>query len=239
MIRLTNAQKAALDALCQAIIPAAFDSPATSNLPDEVASRIGDLAPSTWRRALLALTLFSSRTLSFLLLGMAVSFDRLPAGLRDRMLERCASHRAAPVRLLISSIRRLIVHTHYGRAEVRAQIGHKGPLHERAPIYPWEGPMAGAQPVVSAKPRDVVIERIVPDGVHEGRHARADRVLRTRVCIIGSGVGGATAAAILAEAGHDVVVLEKGGYYTAADFGDDETHALRTTLRGFRPAQHG
>ena len=34
------------------------------------------------------------------------------------------------------------------------------------------------------------------------------------ICIIGSGSGGATAARILAEAGHDVVVLEEGGDYT-------------------------
>ena len=38
------------------------------------------------------------------------------------------------------------------------------------------------------------------------------------VCIIGSGAGGSTAAAVLAAAGKDVIVLEAGGYFDDADF---------------------
>jgi len=42
--------------------------------------------------------------------------------------------------------------------------------------------------------------------------------LEADVCIIGSGAGGAVAAAVLAEAGRSVVVLEEGGYFTKKDF---------------------
>lgn len=37
------------------------------------------------------------------------------------------------------------------------------------------------------------------------------------VCVVGSGVGGATAARVLAEAGKDVVLLEEGGDFTGPD----------------------
>jgi choline dehydrogenase-like flavoprotein len=41
---------------------------------------------------------------------------------------------------------------------------------------------------------------------------------RTHTAVVGSGAGGAVVAAILAEAGVNVSVVEEGGYYRAADF---------------------
>jgi len=47
------------------------------------------------------------------------------------------------------------------------------------------------------------------------------------VCIVGSGAGGAPLALRLAEAGAKVVVLEKGPWYTKADFTRDEIEIVR------------
>ena len=49
---------------------------------------------------------------------------------------------------------------------------------------------------------------------------------RADVCVIGSGAGGAVAAAELAAAGLSVVVLEQGHYWTAADFSQREDEML-------------
>ena len=46
------------------------------------------------------------------------------------------------------------------------------------------------------------------------------------VVIVGSGAGGGTAAAVLAESGLDVIVLERGNYYDDRDFGRGELDAL-------------
>jgi len=54
--------------------------------------------------------------------------------------------------------------------------------------------------------------------VIDGSAAAGDLDLAADVCVIGTGAGGAVTAAVLAEAGHDVLMLEEGGYYTSADF---------------------
>jgi choline dehydrogenase-like flavoprotein len=51
------------------------------------------------------------------------------------------------------------------------------------------------------------------------------------VAIVGSGAGGAVCAAILAEAGLDVVVLEAGGYMDSASYPDEPLAALRALYR--------
>jgi long-chain-alcohol oxidase len=55
----------------------------------------------------------------------------------------------------------------------------------------------------------------------------AGEVLRCDVVIVGSGAGGGAAAAVLATAGFDVVVVEKGGYRSESDFDHLEADATR------------
>lgn len=50
------------------------------------------------------------------------------------------------------------------------------------------------------------------------------------VCVIGSGAGGAPIAYELANAGYNVVVLEKGNYYTEKDFSKDELAVSRRDI---------
>jgi choline dehydrogenase-like flavoprotein len=55
---------------------------------------------------------------------------------------------------------------------------------------------------------------------------RADLVEAADVCVIGSGAGGAVAAAELAAAGRSVVVLEQGPHWSASDFTQREDEML-------------
>lgn len=58
------------------------------------------------------------------------------------------------------------------------------------------------------------------------RELVADRDVTADVCVVGSGCGGATLAQVLAEAGKKVVILERGGAYTRADFDQREEDML-------------
>ena len=59
----------------------------------------------------------------------------------------------------------------------------------------------------------------------------SDLELTADVVVVGSGAGGATVAAELAEGGVDVVILEEGGYHPTTSFGTSMGHALRTLYR--------
>lgn len=70
---------------------------------------------------------------------------------------------------------------------------------------------------------------------------RADLVTHADVCVIGSGAGGAVAAAELASAGLDVVVLEQGHHWTSADFTQRENEMLPRLFEeaGMRQTEDG
>lgn len=81
---------------------------------------------------------------------------------------------------------------------------------------------------------------MVAVALHEGTRPRnvftrhdihGDTVLDCDVCIIGSGAGGATVAAELAEAGFDVLVVEEGSYYETRDFTADTSAMVRQLYR--------
>ena len=71
----------------------------------------------------------------------------------------------------------------------------------------------------------------VPSGLITAAEVPADMSLECGVVIVGSGAGGATMAAELAEAGVDVVMIEEGGYHPTESFTPDTLRALRTLYR--------
>jgi len=84
----------------------------------------------------------------------------------------------------------------------------------------WNYPGPVSAPPYTPK----TITPLVPDG---------DTTLSADVVIVGSGSGGGVVAGELARAGHDVVVLEMGGYFNENDFNQSELWAYENLyLRG-------
>ena len=71
----------------------------------------------------------------------------------------------------------------------------------------------------------------VPAGLTRGAEVTGDLSVDCDVVIVGSGAGGATMAAELAEAGVDVVMIEEGGHHLTESFTADTMRALRTLYR--------
>lgn len=60
----------------------------------------------------------------------------------------------------------------------------------------------------------------------------AEATLDAEVCVIGSGAGGSVAAAVLSRAGCEVLIIERGGYHSQADYTGDEYEMLRRLSLG-------
>jgi choline dehydrogenase-like flavoprotein len=72
-------------------------------------------------------------------------------------------------------------------------------------------------------------------------HAKDELTIACDVCVIGSGAGGAVAAAELARGGLDVVVLEQGPHWTSKDFTQREDEMLPRLFEeaGLRQTEDG
>ena len=79
--------------------------------------------------------------------------------------------------------------------------------------------------------RPALIEGARPEGVYTRHDIHGDTVLDCDVVVVGSGAGGSTVAAELAEAGFDVIVVEEGSYYSTRDFTADTSAMVRQLYR--------
>ncbi|AYF78813.1 FAD-binding protein [Nocardia yunnanensis] len=137
-------------------------------------------------------------------------FSRLTDQQREQWLLGMANSRIEKKRALFQALEGAAVTSYY----LTPGAVSPNPVWERIGIPAASGPVAGAA-------RGLRPER--PD---------TDTGVVCDVVVVGSGAGGGTAAAVLARAGLDVVVLERGEYYDDPDFGIGEKEGL---LRLYAP----
>jgi choline dehydrogenase-like flavoprotein len=146
-------------------------------------------------------------------------FDALPQERREAALRGWGDSRIPQRRAAFQALRKGALHFD---AVLPGRDG--GP----SPVYEASGYPGALGPPEQAPPRAIVPVRIA-----------GDVDLECDVCVVGSGAGGATAAAVLAEAGLDVAVLEAGDYYDDAQFDGGELDGWRRLyVQGGAAATH-
>ena len=233
-MQLGAGQRETLDALCRCMIPAAYDNPAARlDLTTAVEAQLCNADPAVRRQLALLLTLFGSALNCATDGGRGRRFSRMRPEEQEGLLRGWERSRLGVRRTIFQAFRRLIVSTYYAQPESHAAIGYRGPLHRRGVVLPWEGAVPGDQrddePVARSHQPAVLPGPPTPahpGSVVQGHDVNTDVTLTADVCVIGTGAGGAVVAARLAEAGLDVVVLEEGGYWTAADFTEGEAEMV-------------
>ena len=143
------------------------------------------------------------------------------AGLGDAVAGRYLGHlldsRVALVRTTASPLRALAALCYYDVPEVRARVGYEPEPHI-AQVARRRMERFGDEIRRAEEP---------PAAPVEGEPAE----LECDVVVVGSGAGGATMAAELADAGVRVVVVEEGGHHPTESFGTDVVRAYGTLYR--------
>ena len=144
------------------------------------------------------LGLWDTRLLSAVAGGGPRRFTSLAQEQREKILLSWGDSRMVQRRAAFQALRKGSLLAYYGQGGTN---GNGSPVWE-AMGYP--GPLGPPQ-----NPPAPTIEPLT---------VSSDAELSCDVVIVGSGAGGGTAAAVLAGAGLDVVLLEAGRYYTEKDF---------------------
>ncbi|MGI9606915.1 MAG: GMC family oxidoreductase N-terminal domain-containing protein, partial [Acidimicrobiales bacterium] len=140
-----------------------------------------------------------------LLFGRPKAFSKLPAAERARAVLKMEGHRLGLIRGGIRALKTLTAFLWVSTEDPDDQ-----PAAWSAMSYPGPDGPAPATP----KP-------IQPLTI------TSETTLTADVVVVGSGAGGGTVAGVLSAAGHDVIVLEAGGYRNEADFTHLEADAYR------------
>ncbi|HET7230330.1 MAG TPA: GMC family oxidoreductase [Longimicrobium sp.] len=231
---LSTAQMATLETLCRRMVPLADGDPRAAELARAVAVRLGTVDPEKALLISRLLTVLGHPATAALTSAIPVRFSRMAPARQDAWLAGWETSRIPARRTIFQALRRLVLSTFYSDPSTYAEIGYRGPLHDRAPAFAWEGPAPGEptdeEPIArgrAAEPRILPIAPRDMGGVWMGRIIQgaalhAETRVSADVCVIGTGAGGAVMAARLAEAGMNVVILEEGGWWRGEDFTERE-----------------
>ena len=193
MAELAPAEMRALRALCDAMLPSG-PAPWLTSVPERCATvLLSHPDPDSIGQARLVLRLLESPA-ALALGGRPGPVSALDAERRAAFLTRMARHPLPLIRGAFQALRRLIAVTAYADVDASGTNGSWGRIG-------YAGPIGRAAPPHALSPLRV----------------DSDTEISCDVVVIGSGAGGGVIAAELAAAGHDVVVLEKGGYETEVD----------------------
>ncbi len=208
---LTPMEMRTLEAICEALAPAmpppegetdphGLYARSMRELPVArlIAETLAEDTPETRKDFKKLLDTLNNPLVGMVLAGRPQGFAQMSLAARETALRKMSTHSRGDLRQGFQAVKRLALFLFY------AAPGEDG-LNPNWPALGYERPPFPPTPEAAPK-------RIHPLPV------TGDLALTADAVIVGSGAGGGVMAAQLTEAGKDVVILEKGGYYSESDF---------------------
>src|SRR3954454_25162995 len=204
-VTLSAKQRRALESICDTFCPGGDGLPSASEIgvADALVAAVS-LNPREAERKQVAqlLGLWDTAVLTAIGRGGFKRFSKLSQEQREKVLLSSADSRVPQRRAALQRLRKGALLSYYGQS---GADGGPSAVHD-ALGYP--GPLARATnpPPKTLKPLEIT----------------QDTTLECDVVVVGSGAGGGTSAAVLQNAGLDVIVVEAGDYNAEEDFDGDE-----------------
>ncbi|WP_158635145.1 FAD-dependent oxidoreductase [Tsukamurella asaccharolytica] len=219
VMELSTRQRTTLSAIVDSFAPGdGVAVPSASDLrAGELAVSYADRSPRDSDGVTLAqsLSFFDNVVFCTVVLGTrGQRFADLSAAERERILIDLSRSRFVQKRMLFKRLRNIALLAYYAAGGADGEHGPGAELMA-AIGYPRQAPLK--------KPRARALRAQRP--LSPTRY-EIDAATACDVVVIGSGAGGAVAAAELAEAGLDVLVLERGDYVSPTEVGDSDLDNL-------------
>jgi len=196
-VTIGERERVTLTRVVETIVPDAPARPVADTIVAEL-DAVG--RPKLMNDLVLFLRLIEQPLVNLAVFGRATRFSRLDASARERYLLGWGDSAVPLRRAAFQAVKRLALFVAYSRSNDDGNPLWKATGFER--------PVPGPLPVVPAR----LVMRAHPK----------DEIVRADAIVVGSGAGGAVAAAELAARGSKVLVVEQGSLSTESDFDGDE-----------------
>ncbi|KAJ7979827.1 Long-chain-alcohol oxidase [Quillaja saponaria] len=145
---------------------------------------------------------------------------------REKLMQRWLKHRfLTPIRLAFVFIKDLCLFVFFSWVDENAEnptweaIGYQVDAEDNTTNVPKEKPLQKGIVETINETDATLMQSLAQKGLKvEIDNRRNILKIKSDIVIVGSGCGGGVAAAVLANSGQKVVVLEKGNYFTPADY---------------------
>ncbi len=177
-------------------------------VPDRILELAAQLPPAEQAELKQLFSLLASPLFGLTCFKGLKSIADMPFTKREAALQSWSNSRIPQLRKAFNALRKITTFIHYG-------ISYNNQPNPTWAFIKYPGPLSLPKPV--PKP---IIPFTPPD----------DTQLSCDVVVIGSGAGGGLAAGMLAEAGFEVILLEKGAYLNESDFDQREVSMIQRTF---------
>ncbi|KAM0004147.1 putative long-chain-alcohol oxidase [Helianthus debilis subsp. tardiflorus] len=161
-------------------------------------------------------------------------FSEIPLHKREKIVQKWFKHSfLTPIRLGFVFIKSLCLFVFFSQADEKSNnpsweaIGYHVDINKDLPNDPKERPLQKGMVETMDETDDSLVTSLMQKGLDVTENLKENIcTVKCDVVIVGSGCGGGVAAAVLAQSGKKVVVLEKGNYFNRTDYSKLEGPSL-------------